>query len=334
MTPSTMPSRRRLLLRLGGSAVTLGLLLLILPFDELMAALGSVPAAIWIGAISVYLCLHLLGVAKWRLLLNGAGAGLSFRDAVRCYYMGLFGNIFLPSIVGGDVVRAGLAFRLARSRSAIVFGSLVDRVIDLVALVAVAVIGIVLLPTALDDQSRRVFLMMAGMCGAAGLLAFVVLLRFKARRHSWKVRRLLVKTRRAVRELWRRPQLVVSALLLGISLQTLLVVLNMWIGREAGIDIAFVIWLFVWPMAKISGLAPITQGGIGVREAAQVALFAPFGVSAVPAAATALVFEAVIITGGLIGGGIALLLRRSSETPSPETPAEHGASVAAGLPPG
>jgi hypothetical protein len=135
MTPSTMPSRRRRFLRLGGSAVTLGLLLLILPFDELMAALGSVPAAVWTGAISVYLCLHLLGVAKWRLLLNGAGAGISFRDAVRCYYMGLFGHIFFPSIVGGDVVRAGLAFRLARSRSAIVFGSLVDRVIDLVALV-------------------------------------------------------------------------------------------------------------------------------------------------------------------------------------------------------
>jgi uncharacterized membrane protein YbhN (UPF0104 family) len=330
MMPSTVPSRRRIVIRLGGSAVTLGLLLLILPFDELMAALGSVPGTVWFGAIGVYLCLHLLGVVKWRLLLNGAGAGLSFRDATRCYYMGLFGNIFLPSIVGGDVVRAGLAFRLTRSKSAIVFGSLVDRGLDLVALIAVAGIGIVLLPTALDQRSRRVFLMLAAVFGAAGLIALVVILRFPARRYSRKVRRLLVKSRRAVRELWRHPESVAIALLLGISLQTLLVVLNMWVGREAGIEIAFVVWLFVWPMAKISGLAPITQGGIGVREAAQVALFAPFGVAAVPAAATALVFEAVIITGGLIGGGVALLLRRGSEGIPAEPHSEHGAPLATG----
>jgi uncharacterized membrane protein YbhN (UPF0104 family) len=328
MTTPTTPSRRRIFIRLGGSAVTLGLLLLVLPFGELMTALRSVPLGVWFGAIGVYLCLHLIGVVKWRMLLNGAGAGLSFRDAVRCYYMGLFGNIFLPSIVGGDVVRAGLAFRLAHSRSAIVFGSLVDRVLDLVSLVAVAGIGVVLLPTALDEQSRRIFLMLAAMFGVAGLVALVMFLRFPARRYSWKIRRLIVKSRRAVRELWGRPELVAAALLLGMSLQTLLVVLNMWVGREAGIEIAFVVWLFVWPMAKISGLAPITQGGIGVREAAQVALFAPFGVSAVPAAATALVFEAVIITGGLLGGAIALLLRRDSERITAETPSEHGASVA------
>jgi len=54
----------------------------------------------------------------------------------------------------------------------------------------------------------------------------------------------------------------------------------------------------------------VTQGGIGVREAAQAALFAPFGVSAVMAVATGLVFEVVIITGGLAGGAIAWLLGR------------------------
>ena len=53
-------------------------------------------------------------MAKWRLLVNAAGGGLSFRTAARAYYMGLFGNTFLPSIVGGDVVRAGVALRAAK----------------------------------------------------------------------------------------------------------------------------------------------------------------------------------------------------------------------------
>jgi uncharacterized membrane protein YbhN (UPF0104 family) len=116
-----------------------------------------------------------------------------------------------------------------------------------------------------------------------------------------------VKVRNALRAFQRRPGLVVTAFLSGICLQTLLVVLNAWLGYEAGIRISFVVWLFVWPMAKISGLAPVTQGGIGVREAAQVALFAPFGVPAALAAAAGLIFQAVIISGGLAGGVITWL---------------------------
>jgi uncharacterized membrane protein YbhN (UPF0104 family) len=77
-----------------------------------------------------------------------------------------------------------------------------------------------------------------------------------------------------------------------------------------GIDIPLYVWMFVWPLAKIAGLTPLTQGGIGVREAAQAALFLPFGVTAVQAFATGLAFEAVIISGGLLSGGIALGLRR------------------------
>ena len=42
------------------------------------------------------------------MLVNSASGGLRGIDAVRCYYSGMFGSTFLPSIVGGDFVRAGL----------------------------------------------------------------------------------------------------------------------------------------------------------------------------------------------------------------------------------
>jgi uncharacterized membrane protein YbhN (UPF0104 family) len=132
-----------------------------------------------------------------------------------------------------------------------------------------------------------------------------------------------VKVRNALRTFQRRPGKAAIAFLSGICLQTLLVVLNAWLGYEAGIRISFVVWLFVWPMAKISGLAPVTQGGIGVREAAQVALFAPFGVSAAAAAATGLIFEAVIISGGFLGGVMAWMLGRQS----PQSAAEAASST-------
>jgi uncharacterized membrane protein YbhN (UPF0104 family) len=53
---------------------------------------------------------------------------------------------------------------------------------------------------------------------------------------------------------------------------------------------------------------PITQGGIGIREAALVVLLAPFGAPAAQVLATGIVWEGVIITAGLLAGLTAFLL--------------------------
>lgn len=301
---------RHPIVRLAGSAVILALLFTVLPAGDLVAAMRRLPLAGWGLAIATYLALHLIGVAKWRLLVNAAGAGLPFVDAVRAYYSGLFGNTFLPSIVGGDVVRAGVAFGAVRSRSGLLLGSLVDRMQDIVALGAVAGAGALLSPRALAPESRTVFMALGLLLAAAGAFALVAWFALPTRRLPFGWRRKLVAVRRAVRSTASRPSRLVAALSLGILLQSLLVVLNWMLGRTIGIDIPLYVWLFVWPLAKISGLLPVTQGGIGVREAAQAALFAPFGVPAVMAVATGLVFEVVIISGGLAGGAIAWLIGR------------------------
>lgn len=295
--------------RIVATVVVLALIAWWLPFDELVAAIKSVPAATWPFAIAIYLSAHLLGVVKWRLLVNTAGATLPGRQAVHAYYWGLFGNLFLPSIVGGDVVRAGVAMKHVRSKSALVLGSLVDRVQDIIGLGVLAGLGALLAPRVLDDESRRIFLWFTGLMGGGGLVALAGLRFFPVRKLPYKVRRVLVRVRQAVRATAARPSRLVTAFVLGLALQSALILINWELGRLIGIDIPLYVWFFVWPLAKIAGLTPLTQGGIGVREAAQAALFAPFGVGAVQAVATGLVFEAVIITGGLLAGGIAVAMR-------------------------
>lgn len=315
-------ARKRVALRLAGSAVVLALLFSFLPFSELRAALARIPTAVWLLSVPTYLALHLLGITKWRMLVNSAQGGLRMRSAVRCYYYGLFGNTFLPSLVGGDVIRAGLAFRLARSPSGVVIGSVVDRSLDVLALAAVAGMGVLLLPRALDAEGRRVFWVLLGILVAAGVGAMIAGAVLPVRRFPYRLRRVLVKARRSVRAMLARPGQVVVALALGISLQTLLVLLSAWLGRACGIEIALTAWLFAWPMAKLSALLPLTQGGLGVREAALAALLAPFGVEPVLAVAAGLVFQGVIISGGLVGGGLAFVLGRfeDGDTPRRGTP--------------
>ena len=256
------------------------------------------------------MALHLIGVAKWRQLVNAAGAELGALHAIRCYYVGLFSNTFLPSVVGGDVVRAAVAMRRVRSKAGLVLGSMVDRIQDVLGLAAVAVIGALLLQTALDERSRGVFWILGGVCVTGIVMVATLVWVLPVRRFPFRVRRRLVRIRTAFRTLAQRPRAMAGAFLLGMLLQTLQVLLNAWLGSLIGLDVPLAVWLFVWPLAKIAATLPVTQGGIGVREAALAALFAPFGVPPVQAVAISLIFQVVIISGGLVGGILSLLIAR------------------------
>lgn len=303
MTPSHQPRPWR-------SAAILALLFYFLPFEQLWAALRRVPLGMWLVVLAGYLCAHLVGLLKWRLTVNLAGAELSIAQAARCYFVGLFGTLFLPSIVGGDIVRVGLALRLARNRAGTLLGGLFDRLLDVAALAGVAAVGALLLPGALDPRSRRIFWAVAAAVVSALAVLLAVLVLVPARRFSYPMRRRFVRLRQATRSVSRRPQYVLLGLGLGVVVQTSFVLLTTVIAAGCGLHVPLRAWLFAWPLAKLSALLPVTQGGIGVREVALAALVAPFGAAPVLTVAVGLVWEAIIIVGGLLAGLFSVLLGR------------------------
>jgi len=317
---------KRFALRIGGSMLVLALLFIFLPRDQLFAALSGFSRGIWLAGVSIYLCLHLIGVAKWRMLINAAGADLNFAQAARCYYYGLFGNTFLPSVIGGDFVRAGLAMKISRSRGAVLMGSIADRALDSLGLALLAGVGAWFVPFSLDENSKRVFWGFVVSVVALGVVAAALLFLMPARFFPFSLQRKLVRARLAGRSLLHHPVQMLIALGSVLILQSAQVVMNFWLGRLALIQSAtLLMWLFVWPLAKLAAMVPVTQGGIGVREAAQGMLFVPLGVSIEKAVATGLIFQAIVISGNLASGGLAALIGKLSSA-SPGMAAS-GASV-------
>jgi len=303
------------------------LLFTFLPFHQVWSAVKRIPPGLGLGLFCAYMVLHLVGVVKWRLLINLAGADLTFSQAVRCYYWGLFANNFLPSLVGGDLVRAGVAFMISpRSKHAVVLGSLIDRLQDVLGLAGVAAVGVLLIPRSLDPQSRKVFWAVGGLLLVGAALGVGSLFLLPVKKFPYKIRRIMVKVRRGIRSVYGDPGRVLLCFCLGMILQGFQVAINSWLGAASGLHVAFGVWLFAWPIAKLSALLPLTQGGIGVREVALVGLLAPFGAPPALTAAAGLVFEAITIVGGLLAGIIALLIGRVSKAHT--KPAHQGSAFA------
>jgi uncharacterized membrane protein YbhN (UPF0104 family) len=290
------------LLHYGGSALVLVLLFRFLSGRKIWHTLEALPTYLWILVLAGYLATHCIGVTKWRLMVGLAGSGMRWIQAARCYFAGLFGSLFLPSLIGGDLVRAGMAMRIGRSKAGVLLGSLADRSVDLVALGLLAGVGALLVPGSLDPKHRQIFLLLAGIALVVIAIVAAVAVFLPARRFSYLMRRRFVRLRIAARSMARQPGAVFAALILALSAQIVFIVLNIAMAEACGLHLAFRVWLFAWPLAKLLAAIPITQGGIGVREAALAALLLPFGAPAVLSVAAGIAWEAIVIAGGLVAG--------------------------------
>jgi uncharacterized membrane protein YbhN (UPF0104 family) len=288
-----------------------------LPVDKLWGTMKQVSPTEWTLVLIAYLGAHFIGVSKWRVMVNLAGAELSWTQAARCYFAGLLGNVFLPSLVGGDVIRAALGVKMGRSGAGVLLGSFFDRLIDIGAIGLMATSGVLLLPGALNERSRKIFLGVAALLAAGGAIALGVLWLLGRRGVSFKIRRKLVKLRRAGRQMRQRPQFVLLALSFGILMQLTFITMMTVLSRACGLDIAWRMWLFAYPLAKLSALAPATLGGIGVREAALGALLVPFKQPFATTVAVGLMWETVVIAGGFVGGVVAMFVGRPANERNP-----------------
>lgn len=145
--------------------------------------------------------------------------------------------------------------------------------------------------------------------GLAIISVLVTLIPF--RRLSFRMRRRAVRLRRAARSIVQRPRVAIMALSISLVSQLSFISLSIVLAEACGLRLLFRAWLFAWPIAKLSAAIPVTQGGIGVREAALAGLLVPFGAPLALTVAAGLAWEAVIVSGALIGGAFALSVRRS-----------------------
>src|SRR6266403_2934212 len=182
--------------------IVLGLLFHFLPFAPLRAALARIPLTRFLAVLIGYLLAHALGIAKWRMVVNTAGAKLDFATSAQCYTGGLFGTLFLPSIIGGDVVRLAVGVRHSPRPAAVLTGNIADRFLDVAAQGGLVLVGILLLPGALPGSLqaqalKALFYLGAAVVaiGACGLLLYRPILKER----SVRVRRRLARLRYALR---------------------------------------------------------------------------------------------------------------------------------------
>lgn len=279
------------------------------------------PAPVWGGVVLAFLTGHALSALKWRWLLAASGLAIGRLEALRAHAAGLFASLCLPTVVGGDLVRAGLVVRARGRLETVALASLADRLNDLFALMAVGAGAVVLVPDGRQSASTRLLLAFAIGLPIAVLAGVALLVWMPIERLPRRLQRSTRHVRAALESLSRRPGAALGALSLSFVVQGGFAGLNVALARALDAREPASLWLLGWPLAKLAALAPVSLGGLGVRELALAAVLAPFGVQPATATAQSLCWEAVLVISGVLAGSVALALGvRWPARPDPGAP--------------
>lgn len=133
-----LSGNRRFLLRLFGTLLAIGLIVLLVEqegWNEVLAALKQISLTrIFLGLLLVFLSRFFV-VSRWFVLLRSGGVKISFSDAVALTFTGLFSSNFLPTTVGGDVVRLAGAMQMGYDRAVCLASIAADRLVGMLGMV-------------------------------------------------------------------------------------------------------------------------------------------------------------------------------------------------------
>lgn len=300
--------------------VSIGLLALIawfIPWDVARTAIVKVRFSQWVVVLAGFVFGHAVSTFKWRLFVRAGGGNLTVQDAAQCYSAGLFANLCLPSLAGGDVLRLVMAGKAMNRPAAALLGGVLDRLTDMIAMALLSGAGALLVGVRSTGPFMRVvtILLLLGIVGAA--VALLVVGRIPLTRWPKKLRRPIAKLLVGLRQLRSRPTVALEGLAMSLAIQGFFVWLNAYLGAALGVHQPFGVWLLVWPLAKVVSLMPISLGGLAVREASLAALLAPFGVPLALGVTVSLLWQSVLIGGGLLGGLVWMVLSRIRPIPAP-----------------
>ena len=264
------------LLRLVLGLCIVGLLMARAKPEQLLIAFRSVSPLSLLGAVCFYWLAQSISAAKWQLLLHARGAGFSYFQCARLYLLGMFCNLFLPTSIGGDGVRALVAGRSCGGTTVAASSILVERLTGLAALLTLGATGVALWGTqsSLSQVLPRIFVVLALLATAFGSLRFTAYrLERTIQGKMGKVIRKWAALHRemdfyAARERWGTLGL---ALALSFIFQCAQVGINIYLARVAGLQTPFTTFLWLVPLLSLMSMIPIGIGGLGVREAAAIA---------------------------------------------------------------
>lgn len=275
---------RQLLLRILGTLLAVGLIFVLVReegWDEVRNALTQMSWGSIAWAVALVFVSRLFVGTRWYILLRSGNVKISVPDAVALTFTGLFSNNFLPTTIGGDVVRLAGAMQLGYDRAVCLASIAADRLIGMLGMVLTLPLGLVPAFHALGQGPTQSVVFSSLISRAVGFV-----------RRTFQTFSIWVE----------QPLALLGALgcTMGHMLCTFVTMYILIESLGGHVDL----WLIagLWSLAYFVTLVPISINGYGVQELSLTFLFSKVaGLSTAVSLTVAVLIRALYVAVSLIG---------------------------------
>ncbi len=303
---------RKNLIRL---VITVGLLALVLSrvdWGEFRLVGAEVDLGLLAAGYALNLVMVFLNTYRWQILLGPLGARVGLLRLTSYYFVCMFFNNFMPTSIGGDVVRVLDLSRDTGERSSAMASVVVERLLGLYVLLPISAVAYLALA---PELPRR-----GSFLAAVAAMAFLFALGTLAirRRTLRRLEPLLRPAAPLIEKFDARKRFarlydsldvyktsygpVLAALLLSLLSRSVWVYSCWLLGRALDIPLSVWHYFLLMPLVEIGRMLPLSLAGIGIREGLMLVLLRLFGVSDTRAVFLALLIYGIFIVNGLLGG--------------------------------
>jgi uncharacterized membrane protein YbhN (UPF0104 family) len=235
-------------LRALGTLLSIGLIIVLVyegGWDEIVTAFRQISLTQILLGLALMLVSRIFIATRWYTLLRSGGVKIAFWDALALTFTGLFASNFLPTTIGGDVVRLAGAMRAGHDRAISLASIMADRLVGMFGMLFTVPLGLIPVWGALGQHG-------AGMATASalftGLASFI-----KRTVHSFSI--------------WLRQPFALFKALIFTWGNMLFIFWTLYILIEGlGSHVDFWLVAGLWSLAYFITLIPISINGYGVQE--------------------------------------------------------------------
>ena len=252
--------------------------------------------AYFASAVALYLGGQVLSAYRWQLLAGILKVHARFSEFVAYTYIGMFTNLFVPGLLGGDAARSIYLGRPRNRMGEAVASVVADRVVGLLALFWLAAAAAIFLNYAHLPSSVITPTILVGALSLAGYLASPLVARM-----IHLMPRPIRRAGNIIAPYLHHPTTLLAPIALSIALQITLAVAQYLVAAGLGLGTPLSLFILCVPIANVFASLPLTLNGLGLRESAYLVLFGMAGMGKDDAIALGLLWFAVMMVSGVTG---------------------------------
>lgn len=275
-------------------------------WPDVLSILKSIRIDFFLASFVVFVLSLLVITFRLKFILSVQKVMVSIREL---FYFGLIGhffNVFLPSAVGGDAVKAYYTYKRSGRKLASFSSVLLDRGVGCFGIISLALVASLFYGKYFQSGAVRNTLIF--MISAAFVTVLVLFSRRVGKKLSFFSRFIpSAVLREKFQELYQvvhsyryHKGVLLKTFLISIAAQSVFIFTHYFLALSLGLPLSPGLFFVVVPVIGLVSMAP-SINGLGVREAAFVYFFRPF-VGAEKALALSLAYDALIYSCSFLFG--------------------------------